>query len=88
MAGIKRLLPFPSPRSLSLSSCHPRTDARPLTLFRFIRLDVLAGVALTWISYPVAFDNGAGGSFFRVKRRNRGRLPALKNEVTCVSCSR
>lgn len=46
--------------------------------------DVLAGVALTWISYPVAFDNGkAAGSF--VLRRN---CRQLKNQVTYVSFSR
>lgn len=59
---------------------------RTLSVPRSIRPDVLAAVVLTWISYPVAFDNGAAPRpASSALQRNRGRAPALKNEVTRVS---
>lgn len=78
MAGIKRLLPFPPPLLVAIPPCD-----EPLSpSFYPARRDVLAAVALTWISYPVAFDNGALATSSMLQR-NRDR--ALKNEVTCVA---
>lgn len=90
MAGIKRLLPFPLPprpppaRSLrcSLPAVTAPTEPPPSSFYP--ASDVLA---LTWISYPVAFDNGtsaASSSFVFTDETGGGCRPPLKNEVIRV----